>query len=180
MYRHVRYFLFLVLVLQSCKDDKFISDDKISNEFDAEGKTFSYNQFSSTSWPLVTVQILPNSVNSKNYLEYYTMLLENDTDIDSFYVNFLRSDINVFRSSAQSLSQNAQLTIPFPSSITYATVTGYLPYKIKITDNTNIYSQLNDPSLWTPIVNFTYDNTAKTMTFGIDDLNAYYVIAKHR
>lgn len=177
MFRHVKYFFLIFILFSSCKEDVFIDAEHPSNEFGVEGKSFSYYQLNSTTWPVVTLNILPNSVSQNNYVEYYTKLLDADNVLDSFEINYAKRDLNYFISSCTQLQTNAILTLPI--SVTFLLPSGYKPYKIKISGTTDHFSQLNDPANWTLITNFTWDNTAKTISFETDDLNACYVIAKH-
>lgn len=172
-------FMLLVMLISSCEEETYTYDDTNSNLFGVEGRIYQYHQLNSSNWPVVTVQILPNSVATVHYLEYYSKLLDENFLLDSFDINFGWDDLNYFVSSSNQLQKNAIITLPFPYYINWNILYFYRPYKVKITGETNNYDQLNDPANWTLISNYTVDNTAKTISFETDDLNALYVIAKH-
>lgn len=180
MFPRVSLFLLLTLMIISCKkEDQFVGDDQASILFTREGASFSWRQMSSSNWPLVLLSIPADAVLQKHNLEYYTYLIDSAYPLDSFSVNFGIRDVNFFRSTSDSLLKNASMSIPFPSSLTFSLSYGYIPYKVKVNGANDLWDQLNNPQNWTAINNFTWDNTAKTITFETDDLNACYVIAKH-
>lgn len=180
MFPRVSLYLLLTLVIFSCKkEDHFVGDDQASILFTREGASFSWRQMNSPNWPLVSLTIPADAVIQKHNLEFYTYLIDSSYPLDSFSVNFGLRDINFFRSTSDYLLKNATMSIPFPSSLTFSLSYGYIPYKIKLNGTADIWMQLNNAENWTAITNFTWDNTAKTITFETDDLNACYVIAKH-
>lgn len=178
MSRHVKYLLLIIVVISSCKDEILVSDNHPSNIFDKDGKQFEWNQFNAQTWPTVSVSILPNSVEQRNYLEYSTFLLDQAYPLDSFEINFGRRDINYFQSSVSFLQLNASVSIPFPSSVNYSMVAGYLIYKIELNGTDSLWQQINNPQNRTPISVFSIDTVADQVTFETDDLNAVYVIGK--
>lgn len=175
-FQRSNYFLILVLFLFACSKAQLIEDS--SNEFDQSGKTFTFYPFGDSAFRPAVLAVPVGAVNRNHYCEYNSIYIDPAHPLNSFEINFLINDIHQFQSSATTLDYNAVLTIPFRQNITFDTALGFKPYKIKLNSADNVYQQINDVNQWTEISNFTFDNTAKTITFEISDLNACYVIAK--
>ena len=174
-FQQSKYVIFIFLFFFSCK--KVELNEKASNEFDASGKTFVFYPYGDSTNASVTLLIPQGAVNRIHYVEYNTFIIDPANPLDSAQINYLNNDVHHFQSSSYELLQPALLTIPFRSTINFMLSQGYRPYKIKLDTLINIYDQLNSYDRWTEIISFTFDNTAKTITFEIDDLNACYVLA---
>ena len=178
--RLVKILFLIVLILFSCKkEEKFIHYGKPSILFTSEGNNFSWHQFDADTWPMVYLTIPAGATDISHSVEYYTGMIDAANPLDSFVINFGVRDVNIFKYTCENLNTPAILSIPFPSTVNFTPLYNYFPYRVKINGTEHLWEQLNNSSNWELITNYTYDNTAKTITFEITDLNACYVIAKH-
>jgi hypothetical protein len=180
IFRLVKIIFFVAFIFSSCKkEEKFIHYAKPTNLFNSDGISLSWHQFDADTWPVVYLSVPAGATDVSQSIEYYTGMIESANPLDSFVINFGVRDVNIFKSTCENLNTPALLSIPFPSTINFTPLYNYFPYKVKINGTDHLWEQLNDSSNWELITNYTFDNTAKTITFEITDLNACYVIAKH-
>ena len=178
--RHKFEILFLMgLVLLSCKKEATLkSDSWPSNEFGVEGKAYSWESLLFTNGKPIEVNIPAGAVNYTSFVEMYQYSLNDHLAVDSFLINGFTADFYLLRSNVTALLQPAQMKLPFYFTLNFTMASGYTPYKVKAEDYSNLMDVLNNYSNWTPITNFTFDNTTKYLSFEITDLNAIYLIGK--
>lgn len=179
----INILMITILFLGGCKKEK---NDPINfNQlvFGKEGKDFTFQQSSKMAGDIRTVSLsIPaNSVNSSNELiEYYSLYLANKEDLNNYYINYWANDINLFRSTAVYLQQPAIIKIPFPNTNTYYANSVYKPYKVKLDGSKEIKVGLNNFANWELITDFTWDNSEKCIIIQTTDLNAAYILARHK
>ena len=179
--RHNLVFIFFVLLVFSCKKEQELkSDSYLSTEFGPEGKSYSWASvlFTSSNPKPIELTIPAGAVNYTSFVELYQYRVFDQNNLTAFSINGVSNDFYLLRSNVTELQVPAVMKLPFYYTLNFSVSQGYMPYKVKSDDYTDLMSVLNNAANWTPITNFTFDNTTKYLSFEVTDLNAIYLIGK--
>jgi hypothetical protein len=171
--------LFLLTLLAfGCKKEERSDRDFNELNFDETGKFITFEPYGLEGDPQTYsfLTIPEGAIEGPSQIEFYRFSADTSVFKD-IYVHWWSGYVQLLFCSEISLRKNATLKFPMPFS-NYTPTSLYKPYKVKMTREKNLITEINNPANRIPVTDYAWDNEGKFFIIYTNDLNAAYFMAR--